>query len=42
METNIRANLQSMALVFAAIESSRTSQSVDVQAFLERHVANVS
>lgn len=41
METNVRDNLQSMALVFAAIESNRTSQPVDVQAFLKRHLANV-
>ena len=34
METEVEANLQSMALVFAAIESSRTGQPVDVQAFL--------
>jgi predicted dehydrogenase len=35
METNIQANLQSVALVFAAIESSRTGQPVRVQEFLQ-------
>ena len=34
METNLEANLQSVALVFAAIESSRTGQPVKVQEFL--------
>jgi len=34
METNVEANLQSVALVFAAIESSRTGQPVQVQEFL--------
>jgi predicted dehydrogenase len=34
METNVEANLQSVALVFAAIESSRTGQPVKVQEFL--------
>jgi predicted dehydrogenase len=36
METNIEENLQSVALVFAAIESSRTGQPVKVQEFLAR------
>ena len=36
METNVEDNLQSIALVFAAIESSRTGQSVKVQEFLGR------
>ncbi len=36
METNVTDNLQSVALIFAAIESSRTGQPVDVQAFLEK------
>ena len=36
METNIEDNLQSVALVFGAIESSRTGQPVDVQNFLAR------
>jgi predicted dehydrogenase len=36
METNVEDNLQSVALVFAAIESSRTGQSVRVQEFLEQ------
>ena len=35
METNVQANLQSVALIFAAIESSRTGQPVKVQEFLE-------
>jgi predicted dehydrogenase len=35
METNVEDNLQSMALVFSAIESSRTCQSVKVQTLLE-------
>ncbi|MCD4669970.1 MAG: Gfo/Idh/MocA family oxidoreductase [Actinomycetia bacterium] len=37
METNVGDNLQSVALVFAAIESSRTGQPVRVQDFLARH-----
>ena len=36
METNIEDNLQSVALIFAAIESSRTDQPVKVQALLNR------
>jgi len=36
METNVEDNLQSVALIFAAIESSRTGQAVRVQEFLER------
>lgn len=36
METNIEDNLQSVALVFAAIESSRTGQPVQVQSLLEQ------
>lgn len=36
METNIEDNLQSVALIFSAIHSSRTGESVRVQAFLER------
>jgi predicted dehydrogenase len=34
METNVESNLQSVALVFAAIESSRTGQPVNVQEYL--------
>lgn len=34
METNVQGNLQSVALIFAAIESSRSDQSVRVQYFL--------
>jgi predicted dehydrogenase len=43
METNVEDNLQSMALVFSAIESSRTCQSVKVQTLLEeaRHANRV-
>jgi predicted dehydrogenase len=36
METEIEANLQSVALIFAAIESSRTGQVIKVQEFLEK------
>lgn len=36
METNVEDNLQSVALVFAAIESSRSGQPVKVQELLER------
>ena len=35
METHVEANLQSMALVFAAIRSARTGQPVNVQEFLQ-------
>ena len=35
METNIEDNLQSVALIFSAIHSSRTGQPVAVQAYLE-------
>jgi hypothetical protein len=35
METNIEANLQSVALIFAAIQSSQTGQPVKVQELLE-------
>ncbi len=34
METNVEDNLQSVALIFAAIESNRTGQTVKVQQFL--------
>ena len=34
METHVEANLQSVAMVFAAIESSRIDAPVDVQEFL--------
>ena len=34
METRVEANLQSVAMIFAAIESSRTGGPVDVQEFL--------
>jgi predicted dehydrogenase len=35
METEVQANLQSVALIFSAIESSRTGQPIKVQEFLE-------
>jgi predicted dehydrogenase len=35
METNVEDNLQSVALIFAAIESSRTDLPVKVQALLD-------
>lgn len=41
METSVEANLQSVALVFAAIESSRTRTAVKVQDFLEKAQKNV-
>jgi len=37
METNVEKNLQSVALIFAAVESSRTGMPVKVQEFLRRH-----
>jgi predicted dehydrogenase len=43
METNVQDNLQSVALIFAAIESSRTGQPIKVQEFLagsRNHAAN--
>jgi len=42
METNVEDNLQSVALVFAAIESSRTGQPVRVQEFLREARAKAS
>jgi predicted dehydrogenase len=41
METNVEANLQSVAMIFAAIESSRTGQPVKVQEFLAEAAARV-
>ena len=41
METNVWDNLQSVALIFAAIESARTGQSVAVQELLEVASASV-
>lgn len=38
METNVEDNLQSVALIFAAIESSRTGLPVKVQEFLQQHL----
>jgi hypothetical protein len=40
METNVEDNLQSVALIFAAIESSCTGQPVKVQEFL--HLARAA
>jgi len=42
METNVEANLQSVALVFAAIGSSRSGEPVKVQEFLARARAEVA
>jgi predicted dehydrogenase len=42
METNVEDNLQSVAMVFAAIESSRTGQAVKVQEFLAKARAEVA
>ena len=42
METNVWDNLQSVALVFGAIESNRTGQPVKVHEFLEKAKAGVS
>jgi len=42
METNVLDNLQSVALVFAAIQSSRTGQPVRVQEMLEDQLAIIS
>ena len=36
METNVEDNLQSVALIFAAVESSRTGKPVQVQKFLAK------
>jgi predicted dehydrogenase len=36
METNVEDNLQSIALVFAAVESSRAGQPVRVQEFIDK------
>ncbi|MFQ5810975.1 MAG: Gfo/Idh/MocA family protein, partial [Armatimonadota bacterium] len=36
METNVEANLQSVALIFAAIESSHTGEPIKVQEFLQK------
>jgi predicted dehydrogenase len=40
--TNVDDNLQTTAMVFAAIESSHTGKPVDVQEFLQRHLANAA
>lgn len=39
--TNVHTNLQTQAIVFAAIESSRTGTAVDVQRFLESETQRV-
>ena len=41
METNVEDNLQSVALIFSAIESSRSGQPVKVQEFLQQTQADV-
>jgi predicted dehydrogenase len=41
METNVEDNLQSVAMVFAAIESSRTGQPVKVQDFLGKSCSEI-
>ncbi len=41
METNVSDNLQSVALIFAAIESARTNTNTDPQSFLEDHLSRV-
>jgi len=41
METNVADNLQSVALIFAAIESSRTGEPVKVQQFLQEANKNI-
>ena len=41
METNVEDNLQSVALIFAAIESNRTGQPVKVQHYLSSVRQNV-
>lgn len=38
METNVEDNLQSVALIFAAIESSQSGQAVEVQKYLQQHL----
>ncbi|MCX8052745.1 MAG: Gfo/Idh/MocA family oxidoreductase [Armatimonadetes bacterium] len=42
METNVEDNLQSVALVFAAIESSKTGQPVKVQELLHAAMTNAA
>jgi predicted dehydrogenase len=42
METNVGDNLQSVALIFAAIESSRTGQPVNVQELLASEQARAA
>lgn len=42
METNVDGNLQSVAMIFGAIESGRVGAPVDVQAFLAGHVARIA
>lgn len=40
METNVEDNLQSVALIYAAIESSRSGMPVKVQEYLQQHRAD--
>ena len=40
--TSVEKNLQSCALLFAALESAHSGQPVDVQAFLANHIASAS
>ncbi len=42
METNVDDNLQSVALIFGAIESGQVGAPVDVQASLAGHVARIA
>jgi predicted dehydrogenase len=37
METNVEANVQASALIFGTIESQRTGQPIDVQAYIKSH-----
>jgi predicted dehydrogenase len=37
METNVQANVQASALIFASIESQRTGKPIEVQAFIAKH-----
>ena len=41
MATNVEDNLQSVALIFSAVESSRSGKPVRVQEFLARHLADI-
>ena len=41
METNVEANLQAVAMIFAAVESSRSGQPVRVQDLLAKALRDV-